>query len=184
MKHLLISSLVLLTLVFSVSAQTTNPPTRFRRLAAAPNCTITGMVYYNTGDGKVYVCTVVGTPGTWVALEAGAGSGDVTGPASATDNAVARFNGTGGKTLKNSAVTIASLLSSASLTGVTHMTLQANGAKVYVRMETAGSAASSTNYGISLAVGEKIDLYSVDWAMVNVQGTSATVSALCYSATV
>lgn len=34
------------------------------------------------------------------------GSGDVTGPASSTDNAIARFNGTGGKTIQNSLVTI------------------------------------------------------------------------------
>ena len=36
----------------------------------------------------------------------GGGTGDVVGPASATDNAVARFNGTGGKTIQNSVVTI------------------------------------------------------------------------------
>lgn len=41
---------------------------------------------------------------SWVAT--GAGSGDVTGPASATDNAIARFDGTGGKTLQNSGPTI------------------------------------------------------------------------------
>lgn len=34
------------------------------------------------------------------------GSGDVTGPASSTDNAVARFDGAGGKTLQDSAVTV------------------------------------------------------------------------------
>lgn len=36
----------------------------------------------------------------------GGGSGDVVGAASSTDNAVARFNGTGGKTIQNSVVTI------------------------------------------------------------------------------
>jgi hypothetical protein len=35
-----------------------------------------------------------------------AGAGDVTGPAGATDNGIAIFNGTGGKTIKNSLVTI------------------------------------------------------------------------------
>ena len=35
-----------------------------------------------------------------------AGGGDVTGPSSATDNAVARFDGTGGKTLQNSVVVV------------------------------------------------------------------------------
>jgi hypothetical protein len=36
----------------------------------------------------------------------GGGSGDVTGPGSSTDNAVARFDGTGGKTLQNSLVLV------------------------------------------------------------------------------
>lgn len=35
---------------------------------------------------------------------AGAGTGDVLGPASSTDNAIARFDGTGGKTLQDSGV--------------------------------------------------------------------------------
>lgn len=41
------------------------------------------------------------------AIGAGTGSGDVVGPASATDNAIARFDGTTGKLIQNSAVTIA-----------------------------------------------------------------------------
>lgn len=36
----------------------------------------------------------------------GSGSGDIVGPGSSTDNAVARWDGTGGTTLQNSAVTI------------------------------------------------------------------------------
>ena len=36
----------------------------------------------------------------------GGGSGDVTGPGSSTDNAIVRFDGTGGKTLQNSGCTI------------------------------------------------------------------------------
>ena len=43
--------------------------------------------------------------GTWAAVTAG--TGDVSGPASATDNAVARFDTTTGKLIQNSAVTIA-----------------------------------------------------------------------------
>lgn len=44
--------------------------------------------------------------GTWAA-PGGGGSGDVVGPASATDNAIARFDGTTGKLVQNSAVTVA-----------------------------------------------------------------------------
>lgn len=41
------------------------------------------------------------------AVPAGSASGDVTGPASSTDNAIPRFDGTGGKTLQDSGITIA-----------------------------------------------------------------------------
>lgn len=44
----------------------------------------------------------------WPVMEpgTGSGSGDVTGPGSATDNAIARFDGTTGKAIQNSATTI------------------------------------------------------------------------------
>jgi hypothetical protein len=42
--------------------------------------------------------------GTWAAI---AGGGDVTGPASSTDNAIARFDSTTGKIIQNSVVTVA-----------------------------------------------------------------------------
>jgi hypothetical protein len=45
--------------------------------------------------------------GAWAAPAGGGGSGDVVGPASATDNAVARFDTTTGKLIQNSSVTIA-----------------------------------------------------------------------------
>jgi hypothetical protein len=47
--------------------------------------------------------------GAWFVTANGntTGSGDVVGPTSATDNAIARFDGTSGKTIQNSAVTIA-----------------------------------------------------------------------------
>lgn len=58
----------------------------------------------------------------------------------------------------------------------THVTLQAITSTLYIRF--GGSAASSTDYGVSLAAGEKIDLYATGWELVSVQGGS--VSALCY----
>jgi hypothetical protein len=42
--------------------------------------------------------------GTWAAPSGGGGSGDVVGPASATDNAIARFDTTTGKLIQNSGV--------------------------------------------------------------------------------
>jgi hypothetical protein len=55
--------------------------------------------YLGLGAGNVVVRTSATGGG-------GGGSGDVTGPGSATDNAIARYNGTTGKTLQNSGVTI------------------------------------------------------------------------------
>lgn len=44
--------------------------------------------------------------GTTLSASGGAGSGDVVGPASATDNAIVRFDLTGGKLIQNSGITI------------------------------------------------------------------------------
>ena len=45
--------------------------------------------------------------GRIVTLEAGGGTGDVVGPASATDNAIVRFDSTTGELVQNSGITIA-----------------------------------------------------------------------------
>lgn len=58
-----------------------------------------------TDDGTAGQALV--TDGSGVLSWSSAASGDVYGPASATDNAVARFDGTTGKIIQNSAVTIA-----------------------------------------------------------------------------
>jgi hypothetical protein len=70
-----------------------------------------GAVAY--GTGTAYAFTLAGTAGQ-VLISGGAGTptwadygaGDVVGPASATDNAIARFNLTTGKIIQNSVVTI------------------------------------------------------------------------------
>ena len=53
-------------------------------------------------SGQVLKSNGVGTPPTWQTTT----NGDVVGPASATDNAVARFDGTTGKLIQNSVTTI------------------------------------------------------------------------------
>lgn len=49
---------------------------------------------------------IQGNGTAWTAVEASSGSGDVVGAASSTDNAIARYDGTTGKLIQNSAVTI------------------------------------------------------------------------------
>lgn len=55
-------------------------------------------------------------------ISGGGGSGDVTGPASSTDNAIARFNGATGKIIQNSAVTVddTGIVAGASISGATN----------------------------------------------------------------
>jgi hypothetical protein len=64
-----------------------------------------GEMALNIADMKLYAENSSGVV-TLLASSSGA-SGDVVGPASATDNAVARFDGTTGKLIQNSVVTIA-----------------------------------------------------------------------------
>jgi len=72
----------------------------------------TGDIYYRNSSGYLTrlgvgdngeVLTTNGTIPSWGSA---GGAGDFSGPGSATDNAVVRFNGTGGKTGQNSGVTI------------------------------------------------------------------------------
>lgn len=60
---------------------------------------------------------IQGNGTSWTAVAAGSGSGDVVGPSSSTDNAIARFDGTTGKLIQNSAVTIDDTTGSMTFTG-------------------------------------------------------------------
>lgn len=81
--------------------------------ALAPTTTAGDTIYYNGSDN---IRLGIGTAGQVLKTNAGAtapewgtaaGGGDFVGPASSTDNAVVRFDGTTGKLGQNSAVTIA-----------------------------------------------------------------------------
>lgn len=63
-----------------------------------------GELAINTADGKLYYEDSGGTV-QLLASSSGA-SGDVVGPGSATDNAIARYDGTTGKLIQNSGVTV------------------------------------------------------------------------------
>jgi hypothetical protein len=65
-----------------------------------------GEIAINTFDGKAYIKKDVLGVETVVQLGGGSGSGDVTGGSSSTDNAIARYDGTTGKVIQNSVVTI------------------------------------------------------------------------------
>jgi hypothetical protein len=65
-----------------------------------------GEIAVNTYDGKMYIKKDDGTASIVQVGAGGAGTGDVVGPASATDNAIARFDSTTGKLIQNSVVTV------------------------------------------------------------------------------
>lgn len=115
----------------------------------SPNITADkSRIAYNLTDNKIYY----GNGTTWIDI-AGNGAADVVGPASSTDNAIARFDGTTGKLVQNSVVTVSD-------TGAIAGILSLNGSPV----------ATGTNTGdVSLAaVG----------AVPNANGSSLTGQAL------
>lgn len=75
------------------------------------------------------------TDGSTASWGTPAGSGDVVGPSSATDNAVARFNTTTGKLIQNSTVTVSD---TGALAGVASITTPD-----YIDMDTAAAATSA-----------------------------------------
>jgi len=80
-----------------------------------------GELAINTADGKLYFKN---SSGTVTLLASAAGSlGDVVGPASATDNALARFDLTTGKLIQNS---VGILSDAGVLTGLTGLTSSGN----------------------------------------------------------
>jgi hypothetical protein len=100
----------------------------FTNAGLAVGSDATGDIYYRNSSGFLarlgastdgYVLTTGGA-GTIPAWEAAPGSGSFSGPGSSTDNAVVRFNGTGGNTGQNSGVIIDD---SNNVTGAANVTL-------------------------------------------------------------
>jgi hypothetical protein len=121
------------------------------------------------GTGTAYAFTSAGTAGQ-VLTSAGAGvpiwttnaGGDVTGPASSTDNAVARFDGTTGKLIQNSVTTIddtgnASGILSQQFSNGSAVTLAAG--KMWYDGSTGAWNLGMGNGNITQQVGEEIFIY-------------------------
>ena len=72
--------------------------------AQRPAAPEVGMIRYNTTTGEFE-----GYDGAWSSLGGGGGAGDVVGPGSATDNAIARFDTGTGKLIQNSVLTVADI---------------------------------------------------------------------------
>ena len=84
---------------------------KIKRSAVAAKVPLTtdlalGELAINTYDGKLYLKKDDGTEAIVTVNAGGAGSGDVVGPGSSTDNAITRFDGTNGKLIQNSTATL------------------------------------------------------------------------------
>lgn len=93
----------------------------------------------------------------------GGGSGDASGPASSTDNAITRFDGTGGKTLQNSGITIDD---SDNISGVTSLAADADTAIVLTN-HTDGSGGNSATLTNGPIAGNP-----AVWFRISVNGTA------------
>jgi len=108
-----------LTLTFDNVSQVTPPPPEpplyatyaFRTFAVAGQSSVVAETTADTltlvAGSNITLTTNAATDTiTIAATGGGGGSGDVTGPASSTDNAIARFDGTTGKAIQNSSATL------------------------------------------------------------------------------
>jgi hypothetical protein len=120
------------------------------------------------------------TQGTGITITNGNGSitiaatgGDVVGPASATDNAIARFDGTTGKLIQNSAVTVAD--TSGDITGGKYN-------KVTITAPATGATLTIAD-GKTATVNNSITLAGTDATTMTFPSTSQTIAGLAAAQT-
>ena len=125
-----------------------------------------GMLYFKT-DGIAYSLNDAGTE---TALSGGGGSGDVVGPASSTDNAVARFDLATGKLIQNSVVLIDDV---GVVTGITQLNVD--------NLRLDGNVLSTTNTNGDLTLtpnGTGTVIVSTDLDVDNININANTISSL------
>ena len=106
-------------------------------------------------SGQLLSTQGAGAAPIWVTATGGAG--DMNGPASATDNAIVRFDGTGGKTVQNSAVTIAD--TTGAIAGASSLTAPASTDLTLTGGSTGASlvlGATSTGQGVLTTSGSAV----------------------------
>lgn len=111
-----------------------------------------GELGLNIADMKLYCENSSGT--VTLLASAGGASGDVVGPASATDNAIARFDLTTGKLIQNSVVTIADttgdIAGVGSITSTSASGILTRAAATQDGVELIGRAGGTSSYKVTL----------------------------------
>ena len=136
----------------------TKAPVDATYVVFSSNSTLTSERIITAGSG--ITITDGGAGGSLTIAATGGGTGDVVGPASATDNAVVRFDLTTGKLIQNSAVTIADTTGNITTPGdiavnggdITTTAATFNIANTNATTLNVGGAASSINMGLSTAL--------------------------------
>lgn len=152
------------------------------RYINVPNSSKAYIVMNNTSGG--FNVTIRGSTGpttgisvapgkqTWVAWDTNAGdfkeiaSGDVDGPASSTDNAIARFDGLTGKVIQNSAAFVADTTGDITAGAYNKVTITA----------PASSATLTIADGKTLTASNSLTLAGTDSTTMTFPGTSATIA--------
>ena len=149
-----------------------NTPNSSKAYIVMNNTTGGFNVVIRGGTGPTTGISVAPGKQTWVAWDTSANdfkeiaSGDVDGPASATDNAVARFDGTTGKIIQNSAVTIAD--STGDITGGAYN-------KVTITAPASGSTLTIAD-GKTLTANRSLTLTGTDGTTQTFPSTNATIA--------
>jgi hypothetical protein len=141
--------------------------------AAAPTAgnLADGELAINTLDEKLYFKN---SAGTVKLLASAAGSaGDVVGPASATDNAIARFDGVTGKLIQNSAVSVADTTGDITGGAYNKVTITA----------PATSATLTIADGKTLTANNSLTFSGTDSTTMTFPSSSATVAGLAIAQT-
>lgn len=135
--------------------------------------------------GSSYVCLVAHTSGTFAtdlaALKwdtiaekgaAGAGAGDVVGPASATNNSLARYDGTTGKLLKDGAVIGTDVQAyDAQLADIAGLTPTDNGVVIGNGTNFVVESGATLKTSLGLTIGTDVQAYDADTAKLDVAQT-------------
>jgi hypothetical protein len=136
-------------------------------VSVAGSTDLNGITDWQVGDWAVYNGTV------WQKVDNTDAGGDVVGPASSTDNAVARFDSTTGKLLQNSVVTVSD---TGATTGITTLSASTSVTTPIVQAtNSAGLAlrnsAGTTQISMGAGGGDNITLAS----STNINGTNAQI---------
>jgi hypothetical protein len=139
----------------------------------ASNARVNLLPSYTGNGSKVLALNAGATEVEWATAGVGSGSGDVVGPASSTDNAIARFDSTTGKLLQNSVVTVGD---TGAVSGVTTLAASTSVTTPIVQATNSGGLALKNSGGttqMSVGAGGG-DNMSIN-VSTNINGTNAQI---------